>query len=151
MIRKIISGGQTGVDRSALDFSLQNNIHCGGWCPKDRIAEDGIIDIKYPLKETTEKPPIYRTKLNIEDADGTLIIFSNKMDKGTSHTLNHVQEINSPVYLVDLAKPFSKHKFAEWICSNRIKTLNIAGPRESNSPGIYKQTLAFLENLKELF
>ncbi len=93
MIRKIISGGQTGVDRSALDFCLQNNIECGGWCPKDRIAEDGMIPLKYPLKETTEVDSIFRTHKNIIEADGTLIIFSKIMDEGTSRTKLYAEKI----------------------------------------------------------
>ncbi len=72
---KIISGGQSGVDRAALDFCLENNIPCGGWCPKGRMAEDGRISDKYPLIETESEDYAERTRLNVENSDGTLIIF----------------------------------------------------------------------------
>ncbi len=150
MIRKIISGGQTGVDRAALDFCLKNHIDCGGWCPKGRLAEDGIISPKYPVKETDEQQAIYRTKQNIEEADGTLILYSKQMDKGTINTINYALEINLPLYKVDFSKDFSFDQIREWVCNNEIGILNIAGPRETNNPGIYKQTIVFLGNLRNL-
>jgi hypothetical protein len=152
MIRKIISGGQTGVDRSALDFCLKNHIDCGGWCPRGRMAEDGNIPPKYPLKETDEQQAILRTKKNIEEADGTLILFDKQMDEGTIHTLNYALEIKSPLYKIDLSKNYySLVEMKEWIRKNEIKILNIAGSRERNSPEIYRQSLSFLENLRDLF
>lgn len=151
MIRKVISGGQAGVDRAALDFFMQRNIACGGWCPKGRIAEDGFIPKKYPLKETTETLPIFRTKKNVEEADGTLILFINRMDEGTLQTKDYVQKLDLPLYIQELTKDFSLDEFTNWINTKKIGILNIAGTRESNNPGIYKRTLFFLENLKDLF
>jgi predicted Rossmann-fold nucleotide-binding protein len=74
LIKRIISGGQTGVDRAALDVALELGIPCGGWCPKGRLAEDGSIDLRYPLKETNSSEYRERTEKNVEDSDGTLIL-----------------------------------------------------------------------------
>lgn len=150
-ISKIISGGQSGVDRSALDFSLQFNIDCSGWCPKGRMAEDGIIPIKYPLIETKETEPIYRTIKNIEASDGTLIIYRKNLDKGSHQTLDYAQKIEVPVLLFDLSKLTSVDEIQNWIISNQINILNIAGSRESNSPGIYHETFDFLKKIQHLF
>jgi hypothetical protein len=150
-IYKIISGGQSGVDRSALDFSLQYKIECGGWCPRGRLAEDGIIPEMYPLIETKESEPIYRTMRNIESADGTLIIYRRKMDKGSRQTADYAKKVSAPYLIIDLKKSFSAAKIKDWLIMNRIKILNIAGPRESNSPGIHKAAFNFLEQIKHLF
>ncbi len=83
----IISGGQSGVDRAALDFALKHRISCGGWCPLGRMAEDGKIPNRYPLKETESEDPSFRTRKNIEDSDGSLIIYSHEMDEGTRYTI----------------------------------------------------------------
>ena len=72
---KIVSGGQSGVDRAALDFALENKIPCGGWCPKGRLAEDGRIHHRYPLRETSSTDYRVRTQANVEDSDGTLILY----------------------------------------------------------------------------
>jgi len=99
---KIISGGQTGVDRAALDFCLENDISCGGWCPKGRLAEDGCIAEKYLLIETETKDYAERTLLNVENSDGTLIIYKNEMDGGSELTLEFVKEKKKPHFLIDL-------------------------------------------------
>ena len=150
-IHKIISGGQSGVDRSALDFSLQNNIKCGGWCPKGRLAEDGQIPQKYLLSETEETKVIFRTIKNIEASDGSMIIYRRMMDKGSLQTVHYAKTNAVPYIMIDLEKPFSIGLIKDWLDANHIKTLNIAGPRESNSPGIYKEAFDFLEQIKHLF
>lgn len=146
---KIISGGQSGVDRAALDFARKNKIKCGGWCPKGRKAEDGIIDEKYPLNETTDTSYETRTKRNVRDSDGTLILYITAMDAGTRLTFNLAQERNKPVLAIDLSenKDASLQKVHNWIHFNHLEVLNIAGPRESNSQGIYAGTMLFLEAL----
>lgn len=151
MIHKIISGGQTGVDRAALDFSIQHHIKCGGWCPKNRWAEDGKIDLKYPLTETAEKEPVYRTIKNIQMADGTLLIYKGTLDSGCIQTLYHAKKMDLPILCIDLSQKHSTNSIEKWIRSNKIITLNIAGPRESNSPGIYQQSLMFLNKLEFLY
>ncbi|MHC4448286.1 MAG: YpsA SLOG family protein, partial [Planctomycetota bacterium] len=73
-MRKIVSGGQTGVDRAALDVAMELGVPCGGWCPQGRLAEDGEIDARYPLTETSRAHAAQRTEWNVRDSDGTLII-----------------------------------------------------------------------------
>ena len=151
MIRniKIISGGQSGVDRAALDFALQNGILCGGWCPKGRKAEDGRIDEKYPLKETVDGSYNTRTKLNVEHSNATLIFLKKLPDKGTLLTIKFAEEFNKPVLEVNLSDDQKQNvqSVNAWLQDHNIKTLNIAGSRESNSPGIYNDSLRFLEQL----
>ena len=140
----IISGGQSGVDRAALDFAIKHGIPCGGWCPADRISEEGIIPDHYPLKETVSKEYSERTKLNIEDSDGTLIIFLNIMDEGTQFTLRYAREKNNPLYIINGKRNLDVDDFKKWIRDKGILTLNIAGSRESSEPGIYEFTISIL-------
>ena len=149
MIRniKIISGGQSGVDRAALDFALENQVPCGGWCPKGRLAEDGRIHKRYPLRETDNTDYRIRTKANVQDSDGTLIIYIDKLGNGTALTKQIAERLNKPCILISLDKAFAVkiEELHSWMEVNEIKTLNIAGPRESSNPGIYNVTLRFLE------
>lgn len=151
MIRniKIITGGQSGIDRAALDFALKFKISCGGWCPRGRKAEDGRIDVKYPLKETFDDSYKKRTTLNVEHSDGTLIFFKMMPDKGTLLTIKFAEEFNKPILEVNLLDDQKQNLqlVYAWLQAHSFKTLNIAGPRESNSPGIYNDSLRFLEQL----
>jgi hypothetical protein len=144
----IISGGQTGVDRAALDFALKHSIPCGGWCPKGRLAEDGKIPLKYPLKETFSSAFAERTENNILDSDGTLIMnMAGFSDKGTQLTIELCRIHKKPCFLINMNKD-QKKQAAEtriWLKREKIAILNVAGSRESNSPGIYKTTMEFLE------
>ncbi|MCD6446738.1 MAG: putative molybdenum carrier protein, partial [Candidatus Marinimicrobia bacterium] len=83
---KIISGGQTGADRAGLDAAMELNIPVGGWCPKGRKSEDGPIDNKYPLQETTSGDYRVRTERNVKESDGTLIFTLGKPTGGTALT-----------------------------------------------------------------
>ena len=145
----IISGGQSGVDQAALDFALNNGIPCGGWCPKGRLAEDGIIPDNYPLKETTTSEYKERTRLNVRDSDGTLILYKDKIDKGTMLTHKLALEMNKPVLTIKLPVDldFNKAKLSKWITNNNISFLNIAGLRESSNPGINKLVYSFMLKL----
>lgn len=153
MLKKIVSGGQTGVDRAALDVALslssELGIIPGGYCPKGRIAEDGIIDLKYPLIETPSSRYPQRTQWNVEKSDATLILYRDKLTGGTALTLKLAKEKSKQYFLVDLNQiTNSTYKQAiDWIKENQISTLNVAGSRESTSPGIYKQAHSFLEKL----
>ena len=147
---KIVSGGQTGVDRAALDFALENNIPCGGRCPKGRPAEDGIIPSKYPLKETAGKDYSERTRKNIEESDATLVIYKENPDEGTKLTITLCNKLSKPCFIVNLSSPSYSEKVFNLIAANRIKTLNIAGPRESNSPGIYIEAFKFLSEIFQI-
>ena len=149
MIRniKIISGGQSGVDRAALSFALENNIPCGGWCPKGRLAEDGPIDKKYPLKETNTTRYVVRTKLNVDEGDGTLILYTDKIGKGTRYTSKYAALRLKHLMMVNISENGQSEKVKNWLEKYDIETLNIAGPRESSSPGIYQLSLEFLEKV----
>ncbi len=146
---KIISGGQTGVDRAALDFALENNINCGGWCPKDRIAEDGIIPRRYPLIETDSDNYNIRTRKNVLEADGTLIFHLTQQDDGTKTTKKLCDKYFKPTLQVKLTENLDFNTINTWVKQNNIRILNIAGPRESNDPGVYSATLKFLKNFLE--
>ena len=140
----IISGGQTGVDRAALDFALNHNISCGGWCPKGRKADDGVIPARYSLKEVGSVNYPVRTRQNIIQSDGTLIMYDNKFDPGTGLTLQLCKKLDKPIKVIRLRDDSSSVDLLRWINKNGIKILNIAGPRESSEPGIYKKTYSFL-------
>jgi len=144
---KIISGGQTGVDRAALDFALNNGLNCGGWCPLGRKSEDGIISEKYPLLETKTSKYSERTKLNVQTSDGTLLIFDKIFDKGSTLTKNLAIEYLKSLFLYDLSANIEISEIKKWMHSNKINVLNIAGPRESNSIGIYLKTYKLLSEI----
>ncbi len=149
MIRniKIISGGQSGVDRAALSFALENNIPCGGWCPKGRLAEDGPIDQKYPLKESNSSLYVVRTKLNVDEGDGTLILYTDKIGRGTNYTAKYAALRLKHLLMININEEGQSEKVKNWLKQNEIETLNIAGPRESTSPGIYQLSMDFLERV----
>ena len=147
---KIVSGGQTGVDRAALDFALKKGIPCGGWCPKGRKAEDGSIPTVYPLFETTTAEYRERTRMNIIDSDGTLIITRSRFfDRGTALTHRLCEQYSKPCLVIDLSQSHRQQieEFSTWIRNAKIKILNIAGPRESALAGIYQATVLFLEEV----
>ncbi len=137
MIKKIVSGGQTGVDRAALDSAIAQNIPHGGWCPKGRKAEDGIISSHYQLTETPTVEYEERTKLNVRDSDGTLILVKVPPIGGTLLTIEEAMKINKPLLVFDISKEKNIKIIVDWIKKHDIKILNIAGPRESQTNGIY--------------
>lgn len=145
-ITHIISGGQTGVDRAALDFSIEMDIPHSGFCPNGRWAEDGIIDKRYQLTETQEEDPKFRTKLNVINSDATLIIFDSK-DEGTQLTIDLCSEFQKPIFIIELSKKHSKTAFQNCLDLPDISRLNIAGPRESNNPGIYLKAYELLKKM----
>jgi len=153
MLKKIVSGGQTGVDQGALDYALENGIEAGGWCPKDRICENGIIPDKYPLEEVNEEDYNLRTMLNVRDSDGTLVIIRDGyMEEGTRLTIDYSKELSKPWFLVDLMVMSRQMEsifeaLSNWITDNQIATLNVAGNRESNSPGIQLETAGILKKV----
>lgn len=147
MIRKIISGGQTGVDRAALDFAIDNNIPHGGWAPKGRLAEDGSLSAKYSLAETASNRYEERTRKNIIDSDGTLIISQGMLTGGSALTLKLAAKYQRPVLHVDLSVlDISKaaEKIRQWIDEYKIAVINVAGPRASGNPMIYELTSRLL-------
>ncbi|MGH8507282.1 MAG: putative molybdenum carrier protein [Gammaproteobacteria bacterium] len=143
-IMRILSGGQTGVDRAALDTALQLGIPCGGWCPRGRRAEDGPIPAHYPLRELDSECYGDRTERNVLDADGTLILVRGVMDGGTALTARWADRNSKPRIIIDLQHPPRTEIIYEWMVDNRIEVLNVAGPRESKQHGIYTQAKGFL-------
>lgn len=140
---KIISGGQAGVDRAALDAAISVGLDYGGSVPAGRMAENGPIDQYYTL--LTEIPHgTYkdRTKKNVRDSDATLIFTHGKPTNGTAYTIRYARKLQKYFLIIDLAgtdMAFSIQKIEEWLQSTRPRILNVAGPRESKSPGIYAQ------------
>ncbi len=141
----IVSGGQTGVDRAALDFALSHGISCGGWCPKGRRAEDGPIPVRYPLKETATANYAERTRCNVRDSDGTLILTRGGPTGGTALTVECAETLSRPVMVVDLDTGTDPAAVRQWISNEAIQTLNIAGPRASQVDRIYEDALQLLE------
>ncbi len=137
MIEKVVSGGQTGVDRAALDAAMALGIECGGWCPVGRHADDGVIPAHYPLQETADMDHTVRTENNVRDSDGTLVLYRGELQGGTAYAVLMAQHLGRPVRAVNLDEPFSAADIAAWIERARIRVIHIGGQRESNSPGIY--------------
>lgn len=148
---RIISGGQTGVDRAALDAALDAGLPCGGWCPAGRRAEDGAIPERYPLRETESENYRARTRLNVHAADVTLILTRDAPTGGTLFTLELARELGRPHLVIDLAGGGDAEAVAKairgWLEGLTYRTLNVAGPRESGCPGIYGQARAVLDEL----
>ncbi len=143
----IISGGQTGVDRAALDVALEWGIPCGGWCPAGRLAEDGPIPGKYPLHETPLATYDQRTEWNVKRADGTLILVVGKPSGGTRQAIEFARRYSKPCLVVDLNNLVNFDVILDWIEQKGIRSLNVAGPRESTSPGVHDKAVRFLQDL----
>jgi hypothetical protein len=147
-LQKIISGGQTGVDRAALDAAMATGIPVGGWCPRGRLAEDGTIANRYLLQETPSCRYRERTEWNVRDSDGTSVLYWGELQDGTLLTVKLAQDrYRRPLLLVNLLEPIEPAEIVDWIKQNDINTLNVAGPRESSRLGIYKMARDYLEKV----
>lgn len=148
--RRIISGGQTGADRAALDFAIEHGYPHGGWAPRGREAEDGSIPLKYQLTELTNGGYRQRNKRNVRDSDGTLIVNIGTLDGGTLATQIFAQKLKRPYFLaqldIDTPESVAPHVI-EWLRTHEISILNVAGPRESKRPGVYDLTRILLETV----
>ena len=140
----IVSGGQTGVDRAALDVALKLGLSCGGWCPRGRRAEDGPIHERYPLSETESSKYDVRTRRNVRESDGTLVLTVGDPTGGTALTVAVAEREGKPLLVLDLDMQPSPAIVTEWLELHGIKLLNVAGPRESTSPGIGQLAQEFL-------
>jgi Circularly permutated YpsA SLOG family len=143
-LMKIISGGQTGVDRGALDAAIALGIEHGGWCPRGRQAEDGRIPDCYRLDETDSPDYPMRTERNVVDSDATLIFYRGQISGGTLLTLRLAEEHQRPFSTVDLDSPVSPGEIRKWLKKHDVDVLNVAGPRESQSPGIGEMARDFM-------
>jgi len=148
---KIISGGQTGVDRAALDAAISLGISHGGWCPRGRLAEDGRIPDRYQLEEADSPEYRVRTEWNVRDSDATLILCRGPLTGGTELTACLAREYERPHRVVDLRASEPAEVVCDWLAEHRVAVLNVAGPRESQSPGIAKAAREFLAELFSLW
>jgi hypothetical protein len=131
---KIISGGQTGVDRAALDVALEHGIESGGWCPTGRLDEFGRIPDRYPLKELDSGGFTERTLHNVKDSEGTVIIYPGKLDGGTEQTVRFCAQEQRPHKLIDastMSVEEAAQAISDFVRKNKIEILNVAGPRQS--------------------
>lgn len=148
MIIKLVAGGQTGVDRGALNAALAAGVPCGGWCPKGRLAEDGKISECYPLCETPTSLYEERTEWNARDSDGTLILTRHgTLRGGTNYTYEMADRYDRACLVLDPAAPENLKAAQSWLSDQSVKTLNVAGPRESEEPGIQGLAQAFVAML----
>jgi predicted Rossmann-fold nucleotide-binding protein len=140
---KIISGGQTGVDRAALDAALESGVSVGGWCPEGRKAEDGPIAEKYPLQELPDGGYEERTLKNVQDSDATIIIYFKSISGGTKETLLYCLNEKKPYLLIDgsgITEDSASKRIKHFIDENQISLLNVAGPRASKEKRAYEYT-----------
>lgn len=138
--KRIVSGGQTGVDRAALDFAIEHGIAHGGWAPRGREAEDGVIPGRYQLTELVDGGYRQRNKRNVADSDGTLILNLGTLDGGTLATHGFAQRLGKPCLVVQMDTGQSiecLQRVRDWLQTHEIQILNVAGPRESKRPGAY--------------
>ena len=145
---KIISGGQTGVDRAALDAALKHGIECGGWCPAGRLDEFGRIPDRYPVKELEHGSFVERTMQNVTDSDATVIIYLDKLRGGTEQTVRFCIEQKRPHKLIDAAEISAENaanSIFNLVRENKIDILNVAGPRQSEWPGGYYYSFRALD------
>lgn len=145
---KIISGGQTGVDRAALDVALTHGIDCGGWCPAGRLDEFGKIPHRYPIQELKNAGFAERTLQNVKHSDGTLVIYSGELRGGTEQTVRFCVELDRPHQLIDASKVAAQDAaklIADFVQKNTINILNVAGPRQSEWPKGYAYTSRALD------
>ena len=132
------------MDRAALDSAIALQIPHGGWCPAGRTAEDGIIPGRYRLVEMASPEYADRTRKNVEDSDGTLILNRDSLEGGTVATLGFARSLDKPFMLVDLDDPPETDVVRDWLLANNVRRCNVAGPRESKRPGIYRQAYHYL-------
>jgi len=149
-LTKIVSGGQTGTDRAALDCAIQFGLEHGGWCPAGRIAEDGVIPQHYQLNELAEAGYKQRTRQNIIESDGTLILNLGELDGGTLATSRLAKHLQKPHIVLQLDSDDLEDDVASvisWLAQSQIKVLNVAGARESKRQGSYQLAREFLQQL----
>lgn len=137
---KIVSGGQTGADRAALDVAIELGCAHGGWVPQGRWSEDGPLASRYAVTEADSPQPAVRTELNVRDADATLILSHGPLSGGSALTLELARRYGRPVLYIDLAtsdEAAAADRIRAWLDAHDVTVLNVAGPRASSDPLIY--------------
>jgi Circularly permutated YpsA SLOG family len=148
VLERVVSGGQTGVDRAALDAAMALGLACGGWCPRGRRAEDGPIPSRYPLRETPGAAYPERTAWNVRDSDATLVLSFGKPRGGTALTICLARKAGRPMLVVDLDTGVpGTTEVRAWLDRERVRALNVAGPRESEAPGVHALASRFLRTV----
>jgi hypothetical protein len=145
---KIVSGGQTGVDRAALEVALKNGINCGGWCPTGCLDEFGRIPDRYPLKELEHGGFTERTLQNVRGSGATIIVYFGKLNGGTEQTVRFCVEQQRPHQLIDASKISTEDAaklIADFVRKHKIDILNVAGPRQSEWPEGYDYAFRALD------
>jgi hypothetical protein len=148
MIKKVISGGQTGADQAALDIAIKLDIPHGGWVPKGRLTEDGPLPEKYGMQETGSANYPERTERNVADSDGTLIFSHGELSGGSRLTQELAGKHGRPCLHINLNTISAFHaaqKIKSWTIENHIEVLNVAGSRASGDPDIYQAVVDILE------
>ena len=149
MIKRIVSGGQTGADRAALDIARALGIETGGWVPRGRWAEDGRLPDCYPnMRQTESADPAVRTAYNVRDTDGTVVFSHGEVSGGTKWTADVSAELGKPMLHLDLARQSvtaAADCLLEWVAAEHIEVLNVAGPRQSEDGEIHAAVRAVLE------
>ncbi len=134
---RIVSGGQTGVDRGALDAALAHGCPCGGWTPAGRLAEDGPIPAAYPLRELPGGGYRARTRRNVRDSDATVVVAFGDPVGGTAATLDDCRRLGRPVLVIDAARSgvdAAVDRLVTFVARHAVRVLNVAGPRASEAP-----------------
>jgi len=144
---KVVSGGQTGVDRGALDAAMESGLSTGGWCPLGRLAEDGLIPDRYAVSEFDSDLYEDRTEKNVIDSAATLVLSRQRLSGGTKYTCEMAERHNRPCLVIDPSAPDSMAETRDWLNHTRPVTLNVAGPRESKDPGIQEVARTWLTRL----
>ena len=147
---KIVSGAQTGVDRAALDAALESHAEVGGWCPEGRLSEDGTIPEMYPVTELPNSGYRQRTKQNVIDSEGTVIIYFGYPTGGTEQTISFCIKERKPYVLID-AEEFSieraSRKISKFVSEYSVSIMNVAGPRASGEPRAYEYARKVIKNV----
>jgi hypothetical protein len=150
VLERIVSGGQTGADRAALDVALERGLAVGGWVPKGRLAEDGRIPDRYAgLRETESTDPAVRTARNVRDADATLVVSHGPLRGGSLLTVEEAERAGRPLLHLDLdAMPHAEavRRLAAWLRTVEPTTLHVAGPRASEDPAIAAAVASLLRD-----
>ena len=144
-VQKIVSGGQTGVDQGALDAAIALGLEHGGWCPRGRICEQGVIPARFRLQETDSERYAVRTERNVVDSDATLIVHYGPLTGGTALTAELAERHRRPCYCVDLAAgPPDLEDLRRWLREHHVRVLNVAGPRATGYADGAEQTYRLL-------